>query len=88
MSFLDDPWLKLSYFKSVLFISSRTNISGPIAGSLGVLNLPSLSFVAVDKLYEIVVEVRKFTMMGSYNYSRVTPKRLQVLRQLETKPLS
>ncbi len=74
----------ISFFYDLNFVSqylkakSRTIILGPIAGSMGVMSLPSLSFVAVDKLYEIVVEVRKFTMMGSYNYTRVTSKRLQV----------
>jgi hypothetical protein len=37
--------------------------------NLGTLAIPSKSFVKEDQLYEVIVEVRKFTQ-AAYNYTR------------------
>ena len=52
-------------------------ITGPMNAKTGTLTIASESFVTVDKLYEILLEVRKFTM-AAYNYTRISTKQIQV----------
>ena len=59
--------------KSLKYITQ----TGPTNANTGTLSIASESFVAVDKLYEILLEVRKFTM-AALNYTRISTKRIQV----------
>ena len=50
---------------------------GLIDAKLGTLSIPTLAFVKEDQLYEILLEVRKTTLVG-YNLTRIAQKTLQV----------